>query len=233
MKTHQLQIGDDIFYNTVCADPIDNIVPAAIQSETGSPWNHVSTVYDVTGDVVTVGEAISEGYVFRDIRQSVSKNDIRLSVRRWHADGVGGRQLNDEDKFRIRMEMEKIKGAPYGYSQIALLAALRLVNNNTLPGWLARQAAEEMQKLVEKNKTLIICSEGAYRVKTRAGLVVRILNDDSRKRYYESAGGLLDLYRSTKKEDLLSPALENWISPGELAESPDEITVDDLEVNWL
>jgi hypothetical protein len=232
MKINKLQVGDFLFFHTEPKNTFDRIIPFGIQELTNSLWNHVETIYEVQDNDVLSAGALSEGYKIRSIREAISKEDVRISVRRYHGDGVGGKELTDEDKFKIHHQINLIQNAPYGFSQIAFLAVLSQINNVTLPSYILRQAMEELQKMLDCGQTQMICSEAAYRVVARAGLPIRILNDDAVQDYYNATGSIMDLYRATKKEDQLNPLIENWITPKDLSLSPDLITMGDLEVGW-
>ena len=84
--------------------------------------------------------------------------------------------------------------------------------------------------LQNTNKGMLICSEGAYRLYAENGINLRILNDNSRQKYYQATGDVLEKYRSTRKEDLLGDPIADFITPGNMAECPDMVFLDDLEI---
>jgi len=252
MKPNQLEIGDDLLYHSEPSFP-ESIIPFGIQQLTDSPYNHISTVVDIKGDDVSVIEAIASGYKIRNIRDSITEIDKRVSVFRYHSDGVGGSPLTDMQKAAIVQSAHFYENAPYGYSQIVFLALLSEINNTTLPSFILRKITEIGEQIVESkvnafigeqgviislflsdlvktNRGLIICSEGAYRLKTENGIGLRLLNDDARKTYYKATGAVLSIYQSTRQGDLQNQVIADWVTPANMAESPDNTYLDDLEV---
>ena len=147
----------------------------------------------------------------------------------------------------------KYQNAPYGYSQIVLLALLCEINNTTFASYVLKTASELIEQVIESkvnafinmqqtilslffqnlqntNKGMLICSEGAYRLYAENGINLRILNDNSRQKYYQATGDVLEKYRSTRKEDLLGDPIADFITPGNMAECPDMVFLDDLEI---
>ena len=250
MKPNQLEIGDNFLFHSEPPFP-DSVISYGIQQLTKSPYNHIATVINL--NPIQVIEAVASGYKIHNIQDSIMASDKRVSVFRYHADSVGGLPLTDTQKTGIIQTALQYQNAPYGYSQIVFLALLCEINNTTLESYLLKAFAEciegiveskinafiAMQKniismffgnLVNTNKGMLICSEGAFRLYAENGIKLRILNDNSRQNYYQATGDILSLYRSTRKEDLLGDVIPDFITPRDIAESPDLIYLDDLEV---
>jgi uncharacterized protein YycO len=222
MKVSDLQPCDALLYHTE-----GEFVCEAIQELTDSEYNHVATYM---GDGF-VAEAIADGYKKRTLQESISEDDKWVDVYRYHGDGIDvplatwqvGTVLKNVNRY---LDV----GTKYGYSQIAFLAVLSQLNDQSLEGQLLRQASEELQKMIEDGKQQLICSEADYRVKTEAGLIYRILNDDARKTYYHAGGDILERYKATSGQDLSNPTIADWVTPRDIAESPDNIFIDTLEL---
>jgi hypothetical protein len=252
VRLNQFQVGDDCLYHSEPPFP-ELIVPYGIQHLTHSPYNHISTVIKVVGNDVWVIEAIASGYKIRHIKDSITPNDKYVSVFRWRADR---QPMTDKQKAAIVFSAYKYENAPYAYSQIVELAALCNVNDTSLESYilrvslnLAQNAIEEEVKryaatqndlvaqffrsLGDTNKGMLTCSEGAYLLKTENGMPVAILNEEAKRTYYKQAtGDILEKYRNIPKDALLDPVLPNFITPGDMATSPDEVYIDDVEVTW-
>jgi hypothetical protein len=251
MKPSLLDVGDNLLFHTECSFP-ESIIPYGIQQLTKSPFNHIATVIQ-TNNSVKVIEAVASGYKIHDIGQAITLDDKRVSVFRYHSDGVGGNPLTDQQKAGIITTALKYQNAPYGYSQIVLLALLCEINNTTFASYVLKTASELIEQVIESkvnafinmqqtilslffqnlqnaNKGMLICSEGAYRLYVENGINLRILNDNSREKYYNATGDVLSLYQSTRKEDLLGDPISDFITPRDIAESPDMLFLDDLEI---
>ena len=251
MKPSQLDVGDNLLFHSQPSFP-ESIIPFGIQQLTHSCYNHIATVIQINNSVKVI-EAVASGYKIHDIGTAITLNDKRVSVFRYHADGVGGDPLTDQQKAGIIQTALKYQNAPYGFTQIALLALLCEINDTTFAGYVLRAAAELVEQVVESkvnafinlqqttlsyffnnlqntNKGMLICSEGAYRLYAENGINLRILNDNSRQKYYQATGDVLEKYRSTRKEDLLGDPIADFITPGNMAECPDMVFLDDLEI---
>ena len=238
MKPIQLDVGDNLLFHTECSFP-ESIIPYGIQQLTRSPYNHIATVIQTNNSVKDI-EAVASGYKIPALGTAISLDDKRVSVFRYHADGVGGPMLTDQQKAGIIQTALKYQNAPYGYSQIVLLALLCEINNTTFASYVLKTASELVEQIVESrvnafinmqqtiislffqnlqntNKGMLICSEGAYRLYTENGINLRILNDNSREKYYNATGDVLSLYQSTRKEDLLEDKIADFITPANMA----------------
>jgi hypothetical protein len=230
MKLDKLRPNDILFYHTV-----DSFVPEAIQSITGSKWNHVSSIsridsLDVNG--IFIAESIASGYKERTLKESISENDEEILVCRYHMDNVGGKELNTLQSSLLK-EWDEIKLArniSYGFAQIAALAIIKQVENDSVLGKILAEDFENIQEQIEAFMPQMICSEAVFRKFNESGCPVRILKDSKHLDHYLYGGGVLQRY--IYNHDNLDAVIEDYLSPHDLYESPDIITLEPLEFNW-
>jgi hypothetical protein len=245
MKIAELKIGDSLLFHSEPATTFEKIISFGIQQITKSPYNHVARYI---GDGLFFG-AIAEGYRKQTLDEAIAPFDT-VDVFRWHADED---ELTPEQQQKIVERAKYYEDAPYGYSQIALLALLCEINNTTLASHILTNAFELIENVFEaevvefintqkaivnqffgdlntSSRKMLICSEADYRLDIETGLNFRILNDDSRKDYYKATGEILTRYRQSNDEDLLHPSVADFIVPRDIAMSPDKIFIDTLEM---
>jgi hypothetical protein len=231
MNLKDLRVAD------VLSDHTEGVfVCSAIQSITGSQFNHsksISRIVEHTPDGIFIAEAISDGYKERSLRDSTGIDDKWTMVSRYHADGVGGDELTPEQTQRIA-DWDKYwlpRDIGYGFSQIAFLAILKQINNDSVAGMFLGKTFEEIQKELEANKPQFICSESVYRKFNESGIHLNILKDSAHMTHYNLGGDVLDNYRNLKG-DLLDPVISDWISPQDVFMCPDLISIEPLDITW-
>jgi len=230
MKLSQLRVHDILFDHTE-----GEFIPEAIQSITHSTWNHVKRIHsikDFTPDGIFISEAISAGYKMRSLRESTGENDKYTLVCRYNGDGVGGRELTEEQRMRISNwdNYYLSHNISYGFAQIAALAILKQVRNDSISGMYFGRKFKEIQREIEIFLPQFICSEAVYRSYQESNIKISVLKDSSHMEHY-SGGDVLDRYTEAGK-DLLKPVIEDWLSPHDIFESPDVITMDMLDYSW-
>jgi hypothetical protein len=231
MKLDKLRQHDILFYHTE-----NSFVPEAIQAITGSKWNHVGSISRIASlnpDEIFIAESIASGYKERTLRESIEENDKEVLVCRYHADGVGGKELSPEQIKNLQDWDERIlaKNISYGFAQIAALALLKQIENDSIAGKFLGKKLEEYQVQIEYFVPQMICSESVFRKFNESGCPVEILGDSRHLDHYTHGGGVLERYIHNHG-DTLDVVIEDWISPHDLFESPDIITMDTLEITW-
>lgn len=231
MKLDTLRAHDLLFYHTE-----NSFVPEAIQSITKSKWNHVGSISRIASldpDGIFVAESIASGYKERTLRESIEENDREILVCRYHADGVGGKELTAEQNNNLRDWDERTlaKNIAYGFTQIAALALLKQIENDSIAGEYLGRRLEEYQVRIEEFIPMMICSESVFRKFSESGAPVEILKDSKHLDHYTHGGGVLERYKHNHG-DALDVVIADWISPHDLYESPDVITLDTLEIEW-
>lgn len=250
MKPDLLEIGDNLLFHSEPSFP-HSIVSFGIQNLTHSPYQHIATVINL--NPVQVIEAVASGYKIHNLQEAITADDKRVSIFRYHADSVGGDPLTDTQKAGIIKSALEYQNAPYGYVQIAFLALLCEINNTTIASYILQGLAEFVETfaeskimafiqqqqtllslflgdLVNTNRGMIICSEGAFKLYTDNEISLRILNDNARETYYKASGDVLAAYRSTRSGNLLHQVISDFVTPANIAESPDMIYLDDMEI---
>lgn len=231
MKLGTLREHDLLFYHTV-----GSFVPEAIQAITRSKWNHVGSISRIDSldpDGIYVAESIASGYKERTLRESIEEKDKEVLVCRYHADGVGGKELNPEQIKNLQEWDDRIlaKNISYGFAQIAALALLKQIENDSIAGEFLGRKLEEYQVQIEYFVPQMICSESVFRKFNESGCPIRILKDSKHWDHYTYGGGVLERYRANH-EDELDVIIEDYLSPHDLNQSPDVITMDTLEITW-
>ena len=226
MKPEELEIGDSLLFHSEPEDELGRTVVYGIQNLTKSPYNHVAT-YVGLGQLT---EAVAEGYKKHTLTEAISKADKKVAVFRYHADGVEGEPLTAEQQVSMVHTAERFLDLPYAFSQIAFLAVLCEVNKVNIPESILAPAFEFFQMLVERNKTMLICSEADYRIKNEAGLQMRIVDENSRYEFYKTSGEITSKYREVKASSLVDNVIADWVTPNDIAMCPDMIYIGDLEL---
>jgi len=231
MKLDKLREHDILFYHTE-----NSFVPEAIQSITKSMWNHVGSISRISSpdpDGIVVAESIAAGYKERTLRESIEANDAEVLVCRYHCDNVGGKELNASQLASLREwdEIHLAKNISYGFTQIAALALLKQIENDSVAGEYLGRKLEEYQVQIEYFVPQMICSEAVFRKFSESGCPVEILKDSSHLDHYTHGGRVLERYKHNHG-DTLNVVIEDYLSPHDLFESPDIITLDTLEIDW-
>jgi hypothetical protein len=230
MKLDELKIHDILFFHTE-----DSFVPEAIQTITKSKWNHVGSISRIDSDSpdeIFVAESIASGYKERSIRESIEDDDKEILVCRYHADGVGGNELT-ASQLKMLCDWDRIhleEDISYGFTQIAALAVLKQVNDDSVLGKLLAKKFENVQAQIEEFVPQMICSEAVFRKFNESACPIRILKDSKHYEHYTYGGGVLERYLTN--HDTLDVVIEDWLSPHDLNQSDDIITLDTLEINW-
>lgn len=230
MKLDKLKIHDILFYHT-----INEFVPNAIQTITGSKWNHVASVSRIDSldaNEIFIAESIASGYRERTLKESISENDREILVCRYHMDNVGGSELSTS-QLKMLCDWDRIhldENIAYGFTQIAALAILKQVDNDSEFGIRLADEFENVQQQIEAFVPQMICSESVFRKFNESGCPIRILKDSKHLDHYTYGGGVLERYLSN--HDILEVVIEDWITPHDLNQSDDIITMDVLEINW-
>ena len=231
MNLKDLRVCDILFDHTE-----HNFVSESIQTITKSRWNHVKTVHRIveqTPDGIFIAEAIAEGYKERSLRESTGANDIETRVCRYCADGVGGNELtNGQIKMIVQWDDEKLAlGLSYGFPQIAALALLKLMQNDSVEGMFLGKKLEDIELNIKQFFPSMICSESVYRKFYESGIDLVVIKDSAHLSHYQQGGNVLDAYICQGK-DLLNPVIADWVSPHDVFEAERVIDLDSLEYDW-
>ena len=247
MRQSEMIFGDNILFHTEPPKQLEQIIPYGIQYFTKSPWNHIEKYL---GNGMSIG-ALSEGIKIHTLREAISPYDS-VRIVRYHGDGVGGAGYTQAQCQAIMQRALYYKDAPYAYAQIPMLMLLCELNNTSWEEKIMILAFEHIENIIETDvmafikkakvtadqffgnlKTtsdkMLICSELVLRLDTEDGIPIRILNDASRGQYYkaEATGDILDKYRQTNKDELVNPLIEDFVTPRDMAMTPDYDLIDD------
>ena len=236
MKLKDLKQHDILFDHTdgnFLDDPMI-FVCNAIQSITNSKWNHVKSVHQIiepTPDGIFISEAAPSGYIKQSLRDSTGKHDTTM-VCRYCADNVEGRELTPEQCQRLyEWDVKRLsEEIPYGFTQIAMLAILKQMENDSVAGMFLGKTLEEAQQTIEEFGKQYICSEAKYLLFAENGIDIGILKDSSHLSHYISKGNAFDRYKAGV--DDLNPVIADWISPHDLFMARKIIRMEKLEINW-
>lgn len=231
MNLKDLRVADCLFDHTE-----NNFVSEAIQNITNSRWNHIKTVHRIeepTPDGIFIAEAIAEGYKERSLRDSTGEHDVETHVKRYCADNVGGLELTPEQIQKVVAWDDKMlsEGLNYGYPQIAALAFLKLMKNDSWEGMYLGKTLEDIEVNIKDFFPSMICSESAYRKFWESGIDLLVLKDSSHLSHYQQGGNVLDAYKASGK-DLLNPVIEDFITPHDCFMAERLIDLDSLEYSW-
>jgi hypothetical protein len=249
MKRSDLKIGDSLLFHTEPKSVFDRIVPYGIQQLTKSEYNHVAT-YIGNGqfadykDLEKMGiqyvmGALAGGYTKQTLDEAISDED-RVDVYRYHSDKD---ELTPDQQKKLVEYALSLEGTPYDFLDIVCLSILMEINNTTWEAMLLSEGfkwvldtfgADLMESIQQKRKIgditlqkaqgkgMLICSQADYLTKTKgAGVRMQILNDDAREGYYKATGDVIARYRAVQNEELLNPSIDYFITPRDIAQSPD------------
>jgi hypothetical protein len=191
--------------------------------------------------------ALSEGYTKQTLEEAITSED-KVDIYRYHSDKD---ELTLDQQKKLVDYALSLEGTPYDFMDIVFLAILMEINNTTWEEmllskafkWILDTFGSDVNKFLGKlniiqsnslnkgkDKGLLICSQAGYLLYTKgAGVPIRILNDDAREQYYKATGNVIDRYRATQKDELLTPEIDYFIVPRDIAESPDMFIIGELE----
>jgi hypothetical protein len=246
MKPEQLKIGDTLLFHSQPKDEFGRIVSYGIQHLTQSKYNHVGTYI---GNGIVIG-ALSEGYKKQTIQDAVVKDVDTVSIYRYHCDRD---ELTPTQQQGLVKWCNDHEGVPYDFADILMLALIMEVNDTSwtsgalrttlslglgitdtiIMGYIkAYQAIAEllMGNALNTNNGMLICSCAGYQALTvGAGVTVDLLNSDARENFYKLNGNISDRFKAVNSKDLLETPVA-FITPRDIAESPDLTFLDTLEI---
>ena len=238
MKVSQLKIGDTFNFHSQPKQDLEKIVPLSIQNLTYHPDNHSGTYLD---DNMVIG-ALAQGYTPLPLEQAIIQGVDTVKVYRYHADRD---ELTTKQQDGLIRWCYDHQGVPYDYLDIVALAILMEVNDTTWESFILRKIfawgltlAEDvindfvkinknlldkiMGQAVKADKGLLICSQAAkLALSEGAGVPLRILNDEGRKKYLPSSGAFYGQFKEINKQDILNPDESFFCTPRDIAMCPD------------
>ena len=247
MKPEQLKIGDTLAFHSEPVDEFGKIVCYGIQNLTISPFNHIATY---TGEGFVYG-AISEGYKKQTLQEACVKGIDTVSVYRYHADRD---ELTTEQQRGIVAWCKEHENSPYDYLDILALAGIMELNDTTWASEAFRTFLSIQLKIadavimsyiktyqffaelllggaVNTNNGMLICSRAGYQALTvGAGVKVNVLNADARENFYKLNGNIMSRFKQVNLKELIQPDDPAFVTPRDLAMSPDLTLLDTLEI---